>query len=219
MENYFNLPRNEREVYGLYKVPLSLPCDIFDEHQQKGWTEFYSRIKREYPLQWLFRYWMFSYENPLYKYFKEVYWKTKDIKSCVRLFISPCHPRWRKVLPRHRYSDITELIITANFALILDFYYEEVENGWVDWSSTKHHQKFYDQLTEYVKWIEEDSKNLEEKITKALTDATVKKIYKKDGSFDYEQTYKKLHRLEEEKQKKETEILKWFVDNRDRFWT
>lgn len=222
VEEYFNLPFPEREYKGLYKVPISLPSELFSNTRNpvKGWDSFYKQIQKEYPIQYFFRHWLTSYDNPVYKFFRETfYWPFVVYKSKLRLFFSPCHPRWRKVLPRTKYSDITELVVEANFALILDFYYEEVENGWVDWSSTKEHKAFYDQLVSNVNWIVSERRELDEAISKELTKANKKQVYKKDGHLDYYATYKKLHRLEDEKKNKETKILIWFIENKDRFWT
>ena len=221
VDEYFQLPREEREWLGLYKVPFSLPSELLQNSKsEKGWTTFYKEISKQYPFQYFFRYWLTSTKNPFYSFvLYRLFWPIRELKWTTKNIISPCHPRWRKVLPRHKYSDITELVVTSNFALILDFYHEEVCNGWVDWKSDKNHLTFYNQLKNYVYWIEKAKPKLEKQLDKELTKATKKRIYDPKGKFDYNATYAKYNKIEEEIKTTTTEILKWFVDNRSAFWT
>lgn len=221
VDEYFQLPKAEREYNGFYKVPYALPSELLSCGKiEKGWTAFYKKIKAEYPLQYFFRVWLSSYDNPLYSFLKlHVFDNLQTAKYSIKRFIKPCHPRWRKVLPRHQYGDITELVVSSNFALICDFFHEEVENGWVDWNSDKEHKQFYKDLKSNVKWIEEDRIALQKTIDKTLDKAIKKRKYKEDGTLDYNATYLKVNALEQEYTRKETQILTWFVCNRSCFWT
>ena len=219
VDQYFALPKNEREWHGLYKSPSSLPLEWFGGDGEKGWEAFRKQIKIEYPIQYFFRNWLPSMDNPLiFAYHKFVGWPLRDSKYAFKLFFRPQFPRWRKVAPRHQYTDVTELIVESNFALIVDFYKEEVVDGWVDWSAGEDHKKFYTELIAAVNWIEEERKKVDRLIEEALTKSFENRVLK-DGKFDYKSTYADHDRLEQHKKQKDTEILVWFVNNREFFWT
>lgn len=80
VSEYFSLPKNKREFFGAYILPSSLPCEMFSG-EKEGWDSFYKKIKTEYPFQWFFRVWMFSYKNPIFKFFKIILWKFYSVKS------------------------------------------------------------------------------------------------------------------------------------------
>lgn len=214
VQEYFALPKKDREWRGLYKVPYALPWELSRNHPgELGWDAFYERIKKEYPVQHFFRRWLTSFDNPVYSFFMSyVYWPLRDFKYNTIRWVNPLYPRWRASLPRHKYSDIPELFIASNFGLIRDFYWEEVVDGIIDWSATDDHRKFHAELTAYVHWIEEEYPKMDELFSKALNNAS-------NIEGDYYTKYKEFNDLEIQKQNKETEILTWFVNNRGYFWT
>lgn len=215
VEEYFALPKSEREWHGLYKLPFALPWEGGGSPLCSGWDTFYARIKKDYPFQYFFRRWIPSLDNPITYFIKKYFvWPLQELKYCIIRFIKPCHPRWRKVLPRHRYGDITNLIVDSNFALIQDFYHEEVVDGVVDWTSEEPHKTFHDTLIAHVNWIENDRAVLDDKIAEAY-----KSAYEDKSTDNYRTKYAKPHNLEKLKFEKETEILKWYIDNREFFWT
>jgi hypothetical protein len=219
VDEYFSLSKKEREWCGLYRKPWALPSELFNFNDEKGWGFFYDEIKKQYPIQYFFREWLISTDNPLVFAFKRyIQWPIRELRYSVRLFFNPCFPRWRKVLPRHKYSDITEMVTESNFALICDFYHEEVINGFVDWESHDNHKKFYDELVTNVTWIEVERIKIDKLAEEALSKAVKNKI-KTNGEFDFHATYEDHDRLEKHKSEKETEILKWFIENREFFWT
>lgn len=218
VNEYFDRTKAEREWFGLYKTPFALPLEWLCSGEA-GWKEFHSRIRQQYPIQYFFREWLFSLDNPVvYAFSKFLKWPLRDLKYNVRNVIKPCFPRWRKSAPRHVFTDGTHLIVESNFALILDFYYEEVINAYIDWSADETYKKFYEELVANVKWIEDERKKIEELSTEALSRSLKNKILK-EGKVDYDETYTDYLRLEQHKKQKETEILKWMIDNRDFFWT
>lgn len=214
VEEYFSLPKTKREKFGLYLRPFALPWEIFkSSSQEKGWDFFYSEIKKQYPLQWFFRHWLFDFDNPCISiFYKYVFWPWKDFKYAVKRWFNPCHPRWRKSLLRHQYKDIQELVVVSNFALIRDFYWEEVVEGFVDWQADVQHREFYDQLVANVRWIEDTFPKLDEKYYQFLSEAS-----KTEG--DYHTKYKNSNAIEKEIEDHKTEILTWFIKNRHFFWT
>jgi hypothetical protein len=220
VDEYFSLPKKEREKFGFYLLPLSLPFTFFNrDNKTKGWKDFYAQLKKEYPVQYFFRHWLVSYENPVYSFVNsKILWPLKDLKWKIVRHFNPCYPRWREVLPKHKYIDIVELVVESNFALIRDFYYEEVEKGFVDWKADDKHKKFHKELLNAIKWIETERKLHLDKADDALSHATKTPIEKK-GKFDYKATYKTYNKLEEELKNKDTKILTWFIENREFFWT
>lgn len=219
VDEFFSLPKKEREWYGFYKKPLSLPLDGFFFQQAKGWNAFYEIIKKEYPIQYFFREWLFSSDNPVVFSFKRfIQWPLREAKCAIKLFLKPCYKRWRKVLPRWKYSDAQHLLVESNFAILRDFYYEEVIDGFVDWNYDEFHKTFKSKIEEYVAWIEVKRNAFEEKMNDELSKAAKNKIIV-DGKFDFETTYKVYNEMEKEFKEKETEILKWMIDNREMFWS
>lgn len=215
VEEYFALPKSEREWGGLYKIPYALPWEKFNSSDSEGWDTFYAKIKKEYPIQYFFRRWIPSLDNPItYFSIKYFVWPLQELKYCITRFIKPCHPRWRRVLPRHRYGDIANLIVDSNFALIQDFYHEEVVDGWVVWTSDEVHKTFHNTLVNYVNWIENERAVLDDKIAEAYNT-----VHEENSSESYRIKYAEPHNLEKLKSEKETEILKWYIDNREFFWT
>jgi len=212
-EDYKALPKEKRERNGFYLVPFGLQINIGELRSKKTeWDRFYDYIRQEYPLQWFARYWLTSWNNPVYAFLKLRYMKFQEVKYTIKRFVKPYFPRWRKSCRRQDYKDICSLIVDSNFALILDFWYEEVINGNVNWESDIEHKTFYNELKKAVKYIEIDRKNLSDKADEELTKAT-----KRKGS--YEQKYGKLNKIEADIKTKDTEVLIWFVNNRDFFWS
>lgn len=213
VSEYFALPKKDREWYGLYKLPYALPWERPGIDTEQGWDSFYVEIKKQYPVQYFFRQWLFSFDNPVYSFWmSSFYFPFREFKYAVKRWFNPIHPRWRASLPRHAYCDISELLVNSNFALIRDFYWEEVVDGFVDWQSTEDHRTFYTELITYVRWIEEGLPELEERYSKSLANVS-------RSSEDYHAKYKETFKIEQEKYEKETEILIWFAKNRSFFWT
>lgn len=213
-DDYFALPKKDREYYGFYRLPYALPCDFFDEGV-KGWDAFYEEIKKRYPVQYFFRRWLFSFDNPIYKIYSSwIKWPIRDFYYASKRFFDPFFPRWRKTLARHEYTDATELLVKSNFNLILDFYYDEVVNGCVDWESDEKHSEFLKRLKEAVDWIENGQQKLEDKMNEELSIATKNKKEK-----DYHKKYKKYNKMEKQLFDTQTKILTWAIENRGFFWS
>ena len=223
VDDYFALPLAERERFGLYRKPFALPMDwinlssgakIGKNYQNnKGWTYWEKEIKRLYPIQWIIREWVFSWDNPVYAFYKSLYFKFSEIRGNIRRFIKPFYPRFRQASPRYKYSDIAEFSREINFALILDFWYEEILSGIVNWDDNDAHKNFYKEVKNAVKYIEKDRPKLIARSDAELTKAT----RKKKGTF--QERYGKHHAMEEEITNKDTEILIWFMRERGMFWT
>jgi hypothetical protein len=221
VEQYFELPKKDREYKGFYCLPFALPSKLFRNHNnEKTWEDFFEQIKAQYPIQYFFRQYLPSLNNPfVYNYYKYIGWKLRDFKYACKLFFNPLFPRWRKILPRHKYSDVSELVVESNFSLILDFYYEEVVDGFVDWEANTKHKKFLKEIKEAVHWIESERHQKNNVSDKILTKVTNNPKYDKKGKFLYKETYQEHNDLEQEIFNKNTKIINWFVKNRQMFWS
>lgn len=215
VEDYFALPKSEREWYGFYKLPFALPWELIpNKPNEKGWDAFHKQISKEYPIQYFFRRWCLSSDNPIYWATKcYLWWPLRDFYYAARRWCKPLHSRWRAVLPRHEYCDISELIVRSSYALIQDFYWEEVVDGFVDWDADPIHKEFRDQLGAYVIWIEKELPKLREDCSNALIRAS------ESAETDYTTKYAEFNALEKTIWNKETEILDWITNNRGFFWT
>jgi hypothetical protein len=145
-------------------------------------------------------------------------YKIQSAISAVRRFFFPAHPRFQKVYPRHEWRDIVELSIDANFAMILDFYYEEYMRGTVDWDATLGHKNFRDELLVFVDYIERERPRMQKEYTDTLDEFAI--------DFNWLETKektkeigKKLDVLEKEIFDSDTKWVKWFIENRNFFWT
>jgi hypothetical protein len=147
-------------------------------------------------------------KNSLNRLVSTVKFNFRNFKYHLNNFIFPKHVQWRKTLPRHKYADITYLLTESNFNLILDFYHENEDFGWIDWNATEENIKFFSELQKNVEWLKSERKILDEKIS-----SEIYKLCRSDDSSS-----EKLQSLEQEKIQKETEILVWAVTNRSFFW-
>lgn len=225
VDEYFDIPKQERERWGLYRKPFALPCEWLETRtgsgakiglvkpEKKGWKSWEKEIKRRYPLQWFLREWCFSWRNPVYALFKGLYFDYREKKYAIKRFINPFYPRFRKSMPRHQYSDISEALRKVNFALLLDFWYDEMKDGCVDWNDNTVHKNFFKGVKAWVKYVEVERPALEKKADDALTIATKKK----KGTF--EERYGKHDALEKKIDDKDSQLLVWMMQNREMFWT
>ena len=216
IEEYFALPKKERTWHGLYQSPISLPF-VWEDGGGFGWDKFYQELKKEFPVQYFFRYWLTSFDNPLVHWcYQYLIWPYQNFKNTWSNFWNPCCPRWRKVLPKTQYSDISNLIVDSNFALLKDFYYEEVLNSFIDWDSTEKLKTFRNDLEKHIYWLEEESKKNDEEISNLIQQAYTGGKTPKDK---FQTLTKKIHDLEDKKEKNIDKILKWMITNREYFWT
>jgi len=204
---YFLLPKSERtNKFGFYKVPCFLPWTYNNPESDEGWDAFKREIRKQFPIQWFFRDWLLSLDNPvIFWYYKFIGWPLRDFKWALRLFCKPLFPRWRKALPRHQYMDICELVVLANFALIQDFFYEEADKGIVDWNATPAHKKFFRELKKAIRWIEVERPKMNELESEELTKATENKVFK-NKRLDYHKTYKNHDKIVNKIKNKDTAI-------------
>ena len=206
---YFNLPKEKREKFGFYLKPFSLPSKLFSKSDD-GWEVFEERIRREYPVQGWIREWFLSLDNPVYSFFGHLKSNLRKARLSVKHTFCPAHPRFRKEYPRHIWRDLSEAMVDINLALILDFWYEEIIDGHVDWT---YHPEFYEWIKGAVHYIEVVRPDIEDQISKAFKDV------KTFADMTYNEKYKKIDNLEAELYRLDTKIIKEMIENRVYFWT
>ena len=222
VDAYFALPKNERERFGLYLRPLSLPIDGFlsSNPDTKDWAFWKKQIKKHYPIQGYVREVLLSYGNPVYAFFSIKKMQLGYLKRKINRLIKPLHPRIHKAYRRHEVKDVSSALIDVNFALILDFWYEEVTNGIVSWTHDKDHRDFHNQLKKTVKYIEVERPVLQIRADKELTRATnSSKNNKKGSKVSFLQIYAKHDALEKKIEECDTATVLWAINNRGFFWT
>lgn len=218
VDGYFAIPKNKRSLMGLYLYPMSLRGggSVFDSNTGNTinflceWDKFSSMIRKEYPIQGYFREWFFTVDNPVYFFIWKILDNVKALYYNLKRIIWPVAPRFRKVAPRWRYDDVCEIIREANFALIQDFWHEEVVDGFVDWNGDDHHHEFYLWIEQAIRWIEVEKPDF----LKQISDE-----YDKVHGDSYKKNYAKIDEIEEIINKKDTEILTQMIVRRERFWT
>jgi hypothetical protein len=214
VKEYFALPKKEREWHGWYLKPYALPSELFSP-KEEGWETFSKLIRKEYPIQGWFREWFLSTDNFVYREIVFFKMRARDRWYNLRRFIFTDVPRFRKSWPRWQYKDICSAIVDCNFALICDFYHEEVVDGVVDWQADPEHQAFFNWLSESVFFIEFLLPRLEEKARLALHGA----VNDKREGVPYEVKYKEMEELEKRIKSETDAILKKMIDFREYFWT
>ena len=212
--DYFNLPKEQREKWNIYLKPFALPMNIFDEEEDdNGWNKFKVEIRKHYPIQGWFREWVLSYDNPIYSFISHSITNLRRYRHNMRRFFRPAHPRFRKVYPRYRWMDISNAIKEINFAMIQDFWYEEVLKDIVDYQGDGTHQKFYDWIKDVINYIEVRRPELEKQLNAAYDRIDHK------SKEPYNIKYKDVNKVEEELNNTDIHILKEMIDYKDFFWT
>jgi hypothetical protein len=214
VDDYFNLPLNRREQYGFwYKLPQS-----FENY--KDWKVFNQRIRRAYPIQGWLRTQVFTEDNPVCRFFWSKQKDLSDFWYKIKCFFKPQHKMIREAIP-NTWTDITSLIVDVNFAMIRDFYHNEVVDGHVDWHAGPDCDKFYRWLKRAIKYIEVDRPKLLEDISNSYPDLDIAKenLFTSTDRKTYEELYGAQDKLEAILQRKDTNILKQMIDYRDIFWT
>lgn len=214
VDDYFALPKSKREKWGIYLLPSGLPANFWQNENVKGWDEFNEEIRKHYPIQGWVREWLFSMDNPIYSLFTMIGHRFDNIKYAVKHFIRPAHPRFRKAYPRHKWNDISHAFVSVSFAMIQDFYHEEISMDIVNWDSTPGHKEFREWLENAIHWIEKGRSQVEKDL-----DEEYKRIDHKNRDLTYEEKYAKIHELEKRIEDTDSKILKEMVEYRGYFWT
>lgn len=198
VEDYFDLPKKEREHYGLYIKPVALPLN------SGGWDEWVRRICKEYPIQGFIRERVLDYDNPIYAFLCDTRRNLRMFYYTLKRYFGNHYlPRFRRQVSPLHYKDVCDIITDGNLALISDFWHEEmVGSTIVDWNSDKKHKDFYKWMQKAIFWIEVDR---------------VKLFYTLDeGHFN---TIEEQEELAKKLEDGDTEILIDLIKYRGMFWT
>ena len=150
----------------------------------------------------------------------------------IKPIFKPQNQRIRKAIPR-TWVDVTELVVTVNFEMIKSFYEDEYKADIVDWEATEKHSEFakwleeaYEYVTKIRPQLEIDlqnayppSKPIEEMFERIPQEDGTTRMHMKDDGIPYEVKYREVNRIEEEIEKRDTEILTEFIKRRNYFWT
>jgi len=197
VEDYFGLPKKEREWYGIYLKPSSM---LIGE-----WDAFEKRILKEYPVQAFLR-------EKVYFEIDCVLSKLGRKKAAIKNFIKPNHIRYRNAYPRHEYKDIDSLIEDGMFALLKDFWYGECwPTSIVNWEDSEESRKVYQWIKDTVETIEVTLPKLCDDVNKAYDDV--------DNTKTYHEAYAEVNRIEAEIKNIKNKILHEMIDYRDYLWT
>jgi hypothetical protein len=126
---------------------------------------------------------------------REFYWMK------VKTIWAPKHSRIRKVVPRH-WMDLDHVLQNVNFEIIKSFYEDEYKAGIIDWEGTG------GDALKFIKWLEEAY----------IYITSYRKVLEKQIDNAYP-NYKKVEKLEQEMEEKDTEVLIDLVKWRRHLWT
>lgn len=212
VDDYFELPKSKREKFGIYLTPYALPSEILDK-EKKGWSSWSKIIRKKYPVQGWIREWFFSYDNPLYRFIRITSMKFNSFYYNIKRFFKPCSPRFFKSWRRWEYMDKVEAIQIVNFAMIQDFWHDEINRDYVDWESDTAHKIFYEWIKSAISWIEVERQICENRLSEAYN------IAHKKNTKNYYEKYSEVHEIEKLIDEKDEQILIDMIKYRKFFWT
>jgi hypothetical protein len=183
-----------------YKVPHSLSWE--------GWEAWRKTTKMHHPIQYWVR------DTVPHWITVHIKWRCRDAFWKTYRFFKPCHKDIRKAIPSE-WSDIANLIVDVNFAMILSFK-KEADASFVDWNGTPDHCKFKKWLDSAAHWIKEGRPACEAQ-RDALYPPNPLPPEMKNKSYD--ELYGELNKIEALIAATDANILKQMIDYRDYFWT
>jgi hypothetical protein len=188
-----------------YSVPNSLEWNPFNE--ATGWSAWEKETRKNYPVQYFLR------EN-VYMFFQRRWAQIKSIKYNIQCFFFPKHSEIRKAIPR-TWADITSLVVSLNFVMIISFK-KEADASCVDWDSTTSHREFKNWLDDAAHWISTQRPELEKQRDNSYPKYPLVHDLE-DCSYD--KLYGEVNRLESLISETDTRIIKQMIDYREFMWT
>jgi hypothetical protein len=182
-----------------YKPPSSLSWD--------DWESWRVNTRQQYPIQYFFR-------EDVSLYFSIRWSRIKDLKYKIKCFFFPKHQEIRKAIPR-TWTDISNLVVDLNFAMILSFK-KEADESWVDWGGTEGHRKFKNWLDAAAGWIQKSRPELEKQRDNSYPPHPLPAELK---GKTYDELYGEVNRIEKLINETDTNILKQMIEYRDYLWT
>jgi len=165
--------------------------------------------------------WFDQIKNRKVSWYESLWYKSQrylhDISWSIYRWFNPCHKPVRNAVPR-KWCDVTELVLLVNFAIIKEFFEEEMQN--VIWDNEdnpkvvaagKWLKKSYD-------YINKDREELLIKIDQAIREATdlPKEVRK---NLSYNERYGMVNLLEEELSSRDRKVLIGLAEHRECLWT
>lgn len=193
------------------KTTLEYKYGFWYEHPRsltmEGWTEWETNVKKNHPVQYFVREFANDTRYTLRGWYRKV-------KNGVRWVFNPCHQDLRKAIPRS-WSDISDLIVDVNFAMILSFK-KEADESHVDWDGTEKHREFKNWLDSAAHWITVGRPNCQAQADALYPEYPLSDLQK---GKSYEELYGELNKIEKLIEETNSNIIKQMVDNREYFWT
>ncbi len=188
-----------------YKTPHSLEWNPHDD--TVGWGAWKKETKKNYPIQYFFR-------EDFTRFFRIRWIRLKELKYRIQCFFFPKHPEIRKAIPR-TWTDISNLVVDLNFAMILSFK-KEADESWVDWNGTEEHRKFKNWLDAAADWIQKTRPELEKQRDNSYPPHPLPAELK---GKSYDELYGEVNRVEKLINDTDTTIIKQMIEYRDYMWT
>jgi len=204
MSNRLYSNRNMNKPFW-YKQPHSLEWSPDDD--TIGWGAWEKETRKNYPIQYFFR-------EDMRMYFRVKWMVIKDLKYKIQCFFFPKHQEIRKAIPR-TWTDISNLVVDLNFAMILSFK-KEADESWVDWNGTEEHRKFKNWLDAAADWIQKARPELEKQRDNSYPPYPLPAELK---GKSYDELYGEVNRVEKLINDTDTTIIKQMIDYREFMWT
>lgn len=144
-----------------------------------------------------------------------------DLKYKIRCFFKPQNKWATDCIPNY-WRDKDGIIEDVLFAAIVHLVEDEKIFEMLDLTHTEEHKKFAAELKAAYNWITWEKPLMELQLTEAYPPINVDSIIKmKEFTPTTEQIsmYDKVNQLEQALDTKNTEYLRWIVENRKQLWT
>jgi len=192
--------KNKKPLFSfMYETPCSLTLD--------DWESWRQETKEKYP----FQYWL---REDVYYWFCGFKWKWDDFSYKVKCTLKPKHQEIRKAIPK-TWTDVSNLIVDVNFAMILSFK-KEADESWVDWDGTEKHREFKNWLDSAAHWITVGKPRCEAQADVLYPPYPLPSHLK---GKPYEQLYGELNKMLALIEESDSKILKQMIEYREYFWT
>lgn len=140
--------------------------------------------------------------------------KTKSFIKLFKFLFCCKFPRLKKVYKHLSYRDLENKIAELNFAIILDFWYQQIKESDWDWTELEDRKNFYKWIKNTVEYIENERPLLLNKIKLSLDEASSHKEVSKDTI----KLYREYRELNIELQEKDNSIITELLKYRNYFW-
>ena len=211
VDEYKAMPRKSRELvvwywpFPLYIKPLALTAgdDLIGE-----WTKFDAYIKKEYPVQYLFR-------EMVAGFFWDIKMSCKRIKWKIMPYLK--HPRkeMRDEVFTREYNDLDSITVKFCLQCIIEYVDREKCFDNIVYDSTEELKTFAAQLKECHSYATKGRQEILNEIEKAWEAVP---LVVNDIAQNKMEKYNKVTELENKLDEADTQVCEWVVKNRKQLW-